>query len=92
MNVITWLVTGGLVGWLASLAMRMDTQETISLNAAIGMVGAVFSGWFLTPLVGISAMNQGRLGMGGVFVSFLGAIVLVAIVNLVRRGAVAIKS
>ena len=85
MNVLTWLILGGLVGWLASLAMRIDAQEKIFLNVAIGSLGAAFSGWFLTPLVGIAAMNQGGLGMGGVFVAFFGAVVLLAIVNLVRH-------
>jgi uncharacterized membrane protein YeaQ/YmgE (transglycosylase-associated protein family) len=91
MNVITWFVIGGLVGWLASVAMQIDAQEKIFLNVAIGIVGAVFSGWYLTPLVGIAAMNQGGLSMGGVFVAFLGAVVILAIVNLVRHVAVGIK-
>lgn len=91
MNVITWLVIGGLVGWLVSVALRIEVQEKIFLNVAVGIVGAVFSGWFLSPLLGMSAINQGSVGMGGVFVSFFGAVILLAIVNLLGRSAAGIK-
>ena len=91
MNAITWLIIGGLVGGLVNLATRIDAQEKIYLNVAVGIVGAVCSGWFLSPYLGISAINHGSLSLGGVFASFLGAVVLLAIVNLVWRGAVSIK-
>lgn len=87
MNVITWVVIGGLVGWMASAAMRIDAPEKIYLNAAVGIVGAVFGGWFLTPFLGIASITQGALSIGGIFVSFLGAVVLLAIVSLGRRSA-----
>ncbi|MBB6096313.1 putative membrane protein YeaQ/YmgE (transglycosylase-associated protein family) [Povalibacter uvarum] len=84
MNVITWLLIGGLVGWLASIALRIDSQERIFLDVAIGIVGAVFSGWFLTPLLGVATMNQGSLSTGGVLVSFFGAVIAVALANVLR--------
>ena len=85
MNIIIWLVVGGLIGWAASAAMR--TQESILLNVVVGIVGAALGGWFLSPLVGVSTINQGNFSLGGLLVSFLGAVVLLFIVNLVRRGA-----
>lgn len=91
MNVITWFVVGGLVGWLASVAMRIEAQERILWNVAIGVVGAVLGGWFLTPLAGIAAMNQGSLSIGAVFLAFFGAVVILAVVNLVRHTALRIK-
>ncbi len=91
MNVLTWLMIGGLVGWLASAALRINSQEKIFLNVAIGSAAAAFSGWFLTPLAGIPVLNQGSLSIGGIFVSFLGAIVALAIFNLVRYTAAGIK-
>jgi uncharacterized membrane protein YeaQ/YmgE (transglycosylase-associated protein family) len=87
MNIIIWLVIGGLIGWLASIVMRTNAQQGIFLNVAVGIVGALLGGWFLSPLVGASTINQGNFSAGGLFVSFLGAVVLLAVVNLVRRGA-----
>jgi uncharacterized membrane protein YeaQ/YmgE (transglycosylase-associated protein family) len=84
MNIIIWLVVGGLIGWAASAVMR--TQESILLNVVVGIVGAAIGGWFLSPLVGVSTINQANFSLGGLLVSFLGAIVLLFIVNLVRRG------
>ncbi len=85
MNIIMWLVVGGLIGWAASTVMR--TQETLLLNVVVGIVGAALGGWFLSPLVGVSTINQSNFSAASLVVSFLGAITLLAIVNLVRRGA-----
>jgi uncharacterized membrane protein YeaQ/YmgE (transglycosylase-associated protein family) len=85
MNIIIWLVVGGVIGWAASAVMR--TQEGLLLNVVVGIVGAALGGWFLSPLVGVSTINQSNFSAASLIVSFLGAIVLLAIVNLVRRGA-----
>lgn len=87
MNVIIWLAVGGLIGWVASIVMRTNTQQGMLLNAVVGIVGAVLGGWFLSPLVGVSTINQSNFSIPGLVVSLVGAIVLLAIVNLVRRGA-----
>jgi len=86
MNLIIWLVVGGLVGWIASLIMRTDAQQGILLNVIVGIVGALLGGWFISPLVGVPTINQGVFSAGALLVSLVGAIVLLAIVNLVRRG------
>jgi uncharacterized membrane protein YeaQ/YmgE (transglycosylase-associated protein family) len=83
MNIIIWLVVGGLIGWAASAVMR--TQEGLLLNVVVGIVGAALGGWFLSPLVGVSTINQSNFSAASLVVSFLGAIVLLAIVNLVQR-------
>jgi uncharacterized membrane protein YeaQ/YmgE (transglycosylase-associated protein family) len=87
MNTIIWLVIGGLIGWVASVIMRTDGQQGLPINVAIGIVGAVLGGWFLSPLVGVSTINQGNFSAGGLLVSLLGAVTLLAIASLVRRGA-----
>jgi uncharacterized membrane protein YeaQ/YmgE (transglycosylase-associated protein family) len=86
-NFIIWLIIGGVVGWLASLVMRTDAQQGIVLNIVVGIVGAALGGWLLSPLVGVPSINQSVLSIGAFFVSLVGAIVLLAIVNLLRRGA-----
>jgi uncharacterized membrane protein YeaQ/YmgE (transglycosylase-associated protein family) len=87
MNIIIWLVVGGLIGWVASMVMRTDGQQGIILNVVVGIVGAALGGWFLSPLVGASTINQNNFSVPGLLVSFLGAVILLAIVNLVRRGS-----
>ncbi len=84
MNIIIWLVIGGVVGWLASIIMRRDGQQGILLNIIVGIVGAVLAGWFLSPLLGIGTINQ-SINIASFFVSLLGAVILLAIVNLITR-------
>jgi len=85
MNVIIWLVAGGLIGWAASAATR--TREGLFLNVVFGVVGAALGGWLLSPLVGVSTINQSDFSPAALIVSFLGALILLAIVHFVRRPA-----
>ena len=88
MNLIIWLIIGGVVGWVASLIMRTDGQQGIVLNVVVGIVGAFLAGWFVSPLVGVGTINQNNFSLSSVLVSLVGAVVLLAIVNLFRRGSV----
>jgi uncharacterized membrane protein YeaQ/YmgE (transglycosylase-associated protein family) len=87
MGFILWLIIGGVVGWLASLVMRTDGQQGILLNVVVGIVGAFLGGLIISPLVGVGTINDG-ISIGSVLVSLVGAIILLAIVNLFRRGRV----
>jgi uncharacterized membrane protein YeaQ/YmgE (transglycosylase-associated protein family) len=87
MNLIVWLVVGGLIGWLASLFMGTDARQGILLNVVVGIVGAVLGGWLLGGLVGAGSINQGDFSMPGLLVSFLGAVILLILVRFVRSGA-----
>ncbi|MCL4183537.1 MAG: GlsB/YeaQ/YmgE family stress response membrane protein [Burkholderiaceae bacterium] len=86
MNLIIWLIVGGLVGWAASMLMRTDAQQGIVLNVVVGIVGAALAGFFLSPLLGLPTINQGVFSIGSLIVSLIGAVILLAIVNLFRRG------
>jgi len=86
MNFIIWLVVGGVVGWLASLVMKTDAQQGILLNVIVGIVGALLGGWLLSPLFGMGTINQDNFSIGALFISFLGAVILLAIVKLLFRG------
>ncbi len=85
MNFIIWLIIGGLIGWLASMLMKTDGQQGIFLNVIVGIVGAMLGGWFISPLVGVATINQNNFSMPALLVSFVGAVILLAIVNLVFR-------
>ena len=87
MNLIIWLVVGGVLGWLASLVMRTDAQQGIFLNIVVGIVGALVAGFLIAPLFGTGTINSNDFSLSGLLVSFVGAIVLLAIVNLFRRGS-----
>ena len=88
MNIIIWLVVGGVIGWLASILMKTDGQQGLILNIVVGIVGAMLGGWLISPLVGAGTINQDNFSMPAMLVSFVGAAILLAIVNLVRRGSV----
>ena len=83
MGILVWLVVGGVVGWLASLVMKTDAQQGIILNIVVGIVGAFLAGLIL----GGGSINN-AITLQSFLYSLLGAIVLLAIVNLVRRGRV----
>lgn len=87
MNFIIWLIVGGIVGWLASLVMRTDGQQGIFLNIIVGIVGAFLGGLLISPLLGVGTINEG-ISIASMGVSFLGAVILLAIINLFRRGRV----
>jgi uncharacterized membrane protein YeaQ/YmgE (transglycosylase-associated protein family) len=86
MNFIIWLIIGGIVGWLARMVMKTDAQQGVILNVVVGIVGALLGGWLISPLVGVGTINQDALSIPAILVSLVGAIILLAIVNLVRRG------
>lgn len=86
MNFIVWLVVGGIIGWLASKVMNTDAQQGVILNVVVGIVGAFLGGMLISPLVGVPTINQNAFSLGAMVVSLVGAIILLAIVNLFRRG------
>ena len=88
MNFIIWLVVGGLIGWVASMIMRTDAQQGVFLNIVVGIIGALLGGWFLAPLFGTGTINSNDFSVAGLLVSLLGAVILLAIVNMFRRGRV----
>lgn len=88
MNFIIWLIVGGVLGWLASILMKTNDQQGIILNVVVGIIGAMLAGWFLAPMLGVGTINQDNFSLPAMLVSFVGAAILLAIVNLVRRGSV----
>lgn len=75
MNIIIWLIVGGIVGWLASIIMKTNAQMGLLANVIVGVVGALIGGWIATQL---------NLG-GGALVSFILAVVGAAILIWVLR-------
>lgn len=88
MTLFLILVVGGVIGWLASLVMRTDGQQGIFLNVVVGIVGALIAGVLVTPFLGGAPITSGSFDLMSLVVSFLGAVILLAIINLFRRGSV----
>ncbi len=83
-GIIVWLIIGGIVGWLASMIMRTDAQQGILLNIIVGIVGAFLAGLIFNG----GNINSDPLDLTNILWSLLGAVILLAIVNLIRRGSV----
>ncbi len=81
-SLLVWLIIGGIVGWLAGLIMR-DNSGVI-VNVIVGIVGSFLGGLILDR----GEINNSPLTLGTFAVSLLGAVILLGIVNLVRRGSI----
>ncbi|MFD1950413.1 GlsB/YeaQ/YmgE family stress response membrane protein [Sphingomonas arantia] len=88
MNLIILLIVGGIIGWVASMIMRTDGQQGIFLNIVVGIVGAVLAGFIITPFFGGASIMDGALNIQSILISLVGAVILLAIVNMFRRGSV----
>ena len=85
MNFIIWIVVGGIIGWIASKIMNTDAKQGLFLNVVVGIVGALLAGWVISPLLGVPTINQDAFSFGSLIVSLIGAVILLAIVNLFTR-------
>lgn len=83
MNILVWLIVGGLIGWVASIFMGTDGRQGLVLNVVVGIVGAALGGWLFGG--GAATINQGSLSLNSIIISLVGAVVLVAVVKLLRR-------
>ena len=88
MSFILWLIVGGLLGWIASMIMGTNDKQGMILHIIVGIVGAFLGGLLLAPLFGTGTINDGSFSLPSLLVSLGGAVILLAIVNLVRRGRV----
>jgi uncharacterized membrane protein YeaQ/YmgE (transglycosylase-associated protein family) len=85
MNIIIYLIAGAIVGYIASRIMRTNSQQGLLLDIVVGVVGAFVAGWFLSPIFGVGTIND-AVTLPTMLVTLGGAILLLFVVNLVRRG------
>lgn len=88
MNFLIWLVVGGVLGWIASIVMKTDGQQGIILNVVVGIIGAMIAGFIIAPMFGTGTINSNDFSAAGLGVSLVGAVVLLAVVNVFRRNTV----
>jgi uncharacterized membrane protein YeaQ/YmgE (transglycosylase-associated protein family) len=82
MNLLLFIVLGGLAGWLASIIMKTDARQGILLNILVGIVGA-FLGGLIFNLLGARGVTG--FNLWSLLVALVGAVVLLAIVRAIRR-------
>lgn len=82
MNIIIYLVVAAVIGWVASVIMK--DRANILINIVVAVVGAFLAGWFISPLLGVGTIND-AITLPTMLVTLLGAIILIAIVHLLRR-------
>jgi uncharacterized membrane protein YeaQ/YmgE (transglycosylase-associated protein family) len=82
MNIVIYLIVAAVIGWIATRIMR--DSSGLLINIVIAVVGAFLAGWFITPLLHIGTIND-AITLPTMVVTLLGAIILLAIVGLIRR-------
>lgn len=84
MGILTWVIFGGIIGWIASLIMNNDHNQGIILNVVVGIIGALMGGYIMNffGYNGITGFN-----LYSSLVAILGSVILIWLVRLVRRAA-----
>ncbi|HMO76669.1 MAG TPA: GlsB/YeaQ/YmgE family stress response membrane protein [Sphingopyxis sp.] len=80
------LIMGGIIGWLASIVMKTDAQQGIFLNIVVGCVGSILGRWLLGGWLAGGRLRDNIFDPMTLLTAFIGAVILLAVVNLVRRG------
>lgn len=88
MDIIIALVVGGIIGWLASMVMNRDASMGIVANVIVGCLGSILGRFLLGGLLGGGRLRGNAFDPMTLLTAFLGAVILLAIVNLIRRGRV----
>jgi uncharacterized membrane protein YeaQ/YmgE (transglycosylase-associated protein family) len=85
MNYLVWIIAGAVIGWIASVIMHTNSRQGLLLDIIVGIGGAFIAGLVLTPLLHIGTINQNNFSLPALLVSLGGAIILLAVVKLLRR-------
>jgi uncharacterized membrane protein YeaQ/YmgE (transglycosylase-associated protein family) len=86
MDVVTLMTEAVIVGWLATLIMHLEIEHIRVFDFAIAVTGAALAGGLLGPLLGVSVTGEFGLTLSGTLVSWVGAMTLLAVANLMRYG------
>lgn len=82
MGIISWIILGGLAGWIASIVTGKNREMGLILNIVVGIIGAVIGGFVFSLLggTGVTGFN-----LWSFFVAFIGAIILLAIIGMIKK-------
>jgi uncharacterized membrane protein YeaQ/YmgE (transglycosylase-associated protein family) len=82
MNILIYLIVAAVIGWIATEIMR--DRSNLLINIVVAVVGAFIAGYFLSPIFKVGTIND-AITVPTMLVTLLGAIILLAVVNLFRR-------
>ena len=82
MNILIYLIAAAVIGWVATELMH--DRSSLLMNIVVAVVGAFLAGYFLSPLFGVGTIND-AITIPTMLVTLLGAIILLAIVRMIRR-------
>jgi uncharacterized membrane protein YeaQ/YmgE (transglycosylase-associated protein family) len=82
MNIIIYLIAAAVIGWIATTLMH--DRSNLLINIILAVIGAFLAGYFISPLLGVGTIND-AITIPTMLVTLLGAIILIAIVRLIRR-------
>lgn len=82
-NLIVWIIVGAIAGWLASMVMKTNSQQGLLEDIIVGIVGGFIGGILLNALNVGGAVTG--LNITSILTAFIGAIVLLAGLRMVRR-------
>jgi len=83
MNILIYLIVAAVIGWVASIIMK--DRKSLLINIVVAILGAFLAGWFISPLLGVGTIND-AITLPTMLVTLLGAIILIGLVRLIRRG------
>jgi len=83
MNLLIYLIVAAVIGWVATELMH--DRSNLLLNIVVAVLGAFLGGYFLSPIFKVGTIND-AITVPTMLVTLLGAVILLAIVNLFRRG------
>ena len=82
-NLVAWVIVGAIAGWLASIVMKTNSSQGLLSDIIVGIIGGLIGGFVLTQL-GVGGAVTG-INLTSILVAFIGAIILLGILRLVRR-------
>ncbi|HKM29542.1 MAG TPA: GlsB/YeaQ/YmgE family stress response membrane protein [Bacilli bacterium] len=82
MYILLWILFGALIGWIASILTHNNNRMGLLANIVVGLIGAVIGG-LIADLAGWGAINV--FTWSGTFISIVGAIILLSLINLFNR-------
>lgn len=84
MGIVSWIIMGGLAGWVASMIMKRDASMGVIANIIVGIIGA-FIGGFVASLLGLGTITG--FNLGSFLIALGGSCLLLWITGMFRSRA-----
>ena len=81
MEILLWILFGGIIGWVASLIMKTDAQQGLVLNIIVGIIGTLIGGWVMNFF---GQTDPSGFSLYSFLVALLGSVILIAVVKMIR--------